>query len=83
VGITEKDCVIHSLRHTCATRLLEVVGDIKLVQEWLGHTTLQTTAGIYAHVQTPRLMGAADALNRLRASGTSRSVTQQFKDRKR
>lgn len=49
-GITEPQCVIHSLRHTCATRLLETVGDIKLVQEWLGHTSILTTAKTYAHV---------------------------------
>ena len=32
-SITEPQCVIHLLRHTCTTRLLETVGDIKLVQE--------------------------------------------------
>lgn len=46
----EPDCVIHSLRHTCATRLLRATRDIKLVQEWLGHTALKTTEGIYAKV---------------------------------
>ena len=46
----EKDAVIHCLRHTCATRMLQATGDIKLVQEWLGHSTLQTTADIYAKV---------------------------------
>lgn len=68
-GITNPDCVIHSLRHTCATRLLEAVGDIKLVQEWLGHSTIATTARIYAHVPTHRLVDAAGALEKLR--GTS------------
>lgn len=46
----ERDAVIHSLRHTCATRMLLATGDIKLVQEWLGHSALQTTADIYAKV---------------------------------
>jgi integrase len=67
-GIEDEDCVIHSLRHTCATRLLEAVGDIKLVQEWLGHSTIVTTARIYAHVPTHRLVGAAAALTRLRGT---------------
>lgn len=61
-GITERECVIHSLRHTCATRLLETVGDIKLVQEWLGHTSIITTARTYAHVQTHRMVDAAALL---------------------
>jgi integrase len=74
VGIKQKDCVIHSLRHTCATRLLEVVGDIKLVQEWLGHTTVVTTSETYAHVQTRRLVSAAGALNKLRKRGTKNSL---------
>lgn len=68
VGITDKECVIHAQRHTCATRLLKSVGDIKLVQEWLGHTALSTTSNIYAHVETERLVDAAGALTRLRAS---------------
>jgi integrase len=45
-----KDCVIHSLRHTCATRLLSKTGDIRLAQEWLGHRDIKTTASVYAHV---------------------------------
>jgi len=73
VGITQKDCVIHSLRHTCASRLLEAVGDIKLVQEWLGHTQITTTSETYAHVQTRRMVSAAGALNQLRAAGTKKS----------
>jgi integrase len=31
VGLTDRDCVVHAFRHTCATRLLEVTGDIALV----------------------------------------------------
>lgn len=65
-GIKHKDCVIHSLRHTCATRLLEAIGDIKLVQEWLGHTTVVTTSKTYAHVRTRRMVIAAEALSRFR-----------------
>jgi len=47
---TEKECVPHALRHTCATRLLAMTGDIKLVQEWLGHRDIKTTAQVYAKV---------------------------------
>lgn len=46
----ERDAVIHALRHTCATRMLLATGDIKLVQDWLGHSSIQTTASVYAKV---------------------------------
>lgn len=57
----EKECVIHCLRHTCATRMLAATGDIKLVQEWLGHSVLATTEGIYAKVLTHSKVRALDA----------------------
>ncbi len=37
------DVVIHTLRHTCATWLLEKSGNLKKVQTWLGHRTITTT----------------------------------------
>lgn len=46
----EAERVPHCLRHTCATRLLARTGDLKLIQEWLGHTKIETTASIYAKV---------------------------------
>jgi integrase len=65
-GIEDKDCVIHALRHTCATRLLEATGDIQLVSKWLGHKSILTTAKIYAHVQTHRMVSAASMLDAAR-----------------
>ena len=41
----------HWLRHTCATLLLSKGYDIKLIQEYLGHSSVVTTGNIYAHVQ--------------------------------
>lgn len=48
-----KDVHFHSLRHSCATHLLHVKGwDVRLVQQFLGHSKLDTTM-IYTHV-TPK-----------------------------
>lgn len=42
---------LHDLRHTFATRCLECGISIKVVQRWLGHARLDTTASIYTHLQ--------------------------------
>lgn len=69
-GITHRDCVIHALRHTCASRLLESGVDIKVVKEWLGHSSLSTT-DIYTHLNTRQLTGAAQRLDILRNRGAA------------
>lgn len=43
---------IHSLRHTFTTRCIENGIQLKTIQKWLGHSKLDTTANIYAHIQT-------------------------------
>jgi integrase len=58
---TMQDIVLHSLRHTCATRLLEAGVDIYRVKTWLGHASVTTTEG-YAHVSVDMLRDGAAAL---------------------
>lgn len=41
---------LHGLRHSCASLLLDAKFSIKEIQEWLGHSSYETTAKIYAHV---------------------------------
>ena len=41
---------LHDLRHTFATRCLEAEIPLKVVQTWLGHSEIDTTADIYTHV---------------------------------
>ena len=41
---------IHSLRHTFATRCAEAGVPPKVVQQWLGHSTLEMTMNVYTHV---------------------------------
>lgn len=41
---------IHSLRHTFATRCAEAGIAAKVVQHWLGHSTVNMTLNVYTHV---------------------------------
>ena len=43
---------LHDLRHTCASLLLANGVSMKEIQEWLGHSSYNTTENIYAHVDS-------------------------------
>jgi len=64
VGLgNDEQLVPHILRHTCASRLVQGGIDIRRVQMWLGHQTLQMTMR-YAHLATNDLDSCVHVLER-------------------
>lgn len=57
-GITKKAVSVHTLRHSYATHLLEAGVNLRVIQQYLGHTSLETTM-VYLHLTNK---GQEDAL---------------------
>ena len=57
----DKEFVMHALRHTCASRLVNKGVDLYVVKEYLGHSSIQVTER-YAHLSPDKLAYAAGIL---------------------
>ncbi len=57
----DKEFVLHCLRHTTASRLVQKGVHLQVVQQWLGHKSIQMTLR-YAHLNTQNLLDAAKVL---------------------
>lgn len=53
----------HTLRHTAATLMLREGANLRVVQELLGHASIQTTARIYSHVTGRDVCDAVERLH--------------------
>ena len=60
----DTEFIIHALRHTCASRLVNAGVDLYVVKEWLGHSSIQVTER-YAHLAPHKLAHAAMILDGL------------------
>lgn len=55
----------HCLRHGYASIVYEATGDMKLVQELLGHSSMNVTSDIYTHIFEARKRQAAAAIQQI------------------
>lgn len=60
----KKAISIHSLRHSYATHLLEAGVSLRLIQQYLGHSSLQTTT-VYLHLTSQGQQQAVETIERL------------------
>mgnify|MGYP003290198877 CR=1 FL=1 len=58
---------LHDLRHSCASLLIAQGVDIKIIQEWLGHSSIATTGNIYGHLQFKQKISTGIVLENLLA----------------
>jgi integrase/recombinase XerD len=59
-----KHATVHTLRHSWATHLLEAGVSVRMIQVWLGHTSLTTTSR-YMHLTSNAEQRAGATLDRL------------------
>lgn len=60
-----KPLKLHELRYSNITLLLEKGASMKELQEWAGHSSYNTTANIYSHIQAKSKSRLTDTINEL------------------
>ena len=60
-----KEIRFHDLRHSCASILLANKVPMKMIQDWLGHSDMSTTANIYSHIDYTSKIESAETIGRI------------------
>jgi integrase len=60
-GLT-KEPRVHDLRHTCASWMIQAGVPLPVIQQHLGHESIQTTIGVYGHLDRRSAQAAAAAI---------------------
>lgn len=60
----KKHATVHTLRHSYATHLLEAGVNLRVIQAYLGHSSIQSTL-VYTHLTQKAQSPAVDAINEL------------------
>ncbi|OBI97995.1 site-specific integrase [Mycobacterium sp. 1465703.0] len=56
---------VHDLRHTCASWLIQAGIPLPVIQQHLGHESIETTVGTYGHLDRRSAQAAADVMGKL------------------
>lgn len=70
-GFMFDDVVLHTMRHTCATRLAEGGLDLVALRDWLGHSDIKITAGRYLHLMNSHVYRGVAILNHAGSIGNA------------
>lgn len=62
-GMDLSEVTIHTLRHTCITRLVKARMPLNRVSKWAGHANIRITHERYAHLDVDDLMEGADIID--------------------
>ena len=58
-----KEIRLHDLRHSCASLLVAAEVDMKLIQSYLGHSTIAVTADTYSHLDSKSKESSAQKIS--------------------